>query len=209
MKRAWAWLRSQVQAQPQWANELDFVGPRVAPSPWSWLLLLTGLIVWAFILPQLQTLETDRADAEATLKRLQRAEHQQKVAVRGSQGQAPGKVSVPVLNQDSAVHAAQLAQWLGYPWMAMLDQVEAAAQAQDAVMLGLSLDLSTLASKADASPDLRLSAAVKDDGSALRWVQAQGQGGQLLSRERLSAPFVSAQGSYEWRVEATVSGEQP
>lgn len=195
--------------RPDWARELDFVGPRFSPSPWSWLALLLGLLAWGAILPQVQQLDVEQQEAQAVLKRLQRAEHQQAVMAKAPASHATPAEQAPGLSAESARHAAQMAQWLGYPWLAVLSQAEDAAKAEGAVMLGLSLDLATLGSKADVTPDVRLSAAVRDDASALRWVQAQGPSAQLLSRERLSTPFVAASGPYDWRAEAVIAGGTP
>jgi hypothetical protein len=56
---------------------------------------------------------------------------------------------------------------------------------------------------------VHLVAAVRDDASALRWTQALGPSAQLQVRERLAQPFMSVDGPYDWRVEATWSGELP
>ena len=194
---------------PQWAQELDFVGPRLSPSPWSWLLLLLGLVALGVVLPQVQEVAVQQAESQATLKRLQRAVHQQTLASRVPKAALSKVDQAPALLPEAARHAAQMAQWLGYPWLDLLDQVDAAAKAEQAVMLGFNLDLSTLGSRADSAPDVRLSAAVRDDASALRWVQAQGGAAQLLSRERLSTPFLAAAGNYEWRAEALLVGGAP
>lgn len=194
---------------PQWAQELDFVGPRISPAPWSWLLLLLGLVALGLVLPRAQALADQQVEAEATLKRLQRAAHQQTLTSRAPRLVVKQGAEAPALLPDTARHAAQLAQWLGYPWLTLLDEVDATAKGEQAVMLGFSLDLATLGSRADSAPDVRLSAAVRDDASALRWVQAQGGSAQLLSRERLSTPFVAAAGQYEWRAEAVLVGGTP
>lgn len=195
--------------RPQWAQELDFVGPRISPSAWSWLVLLLGLIAFGVVAPKAQEALAQQDEAQATLKRLQRAVHQQALAAKAPKSEMHKGDQAPTLSPESARHAAQMAQWLGYPWLDLLAHVEDAAKSEQAVMLGLSLDLATLGSRADSMPDARLSAAVRDDASALRWVQAQGATAQLLSRERLSTPFVAATGSYEWRAEALLSGGAP
>lgn len=194
---------------PQWAQELDFVGPRLSPSPWSWLLLLLGLVALGIVLPQVQGVLDQQAEAQATLRRLQRAVHQQALAAKAPNEAGRKADQAPALSADSAQHAAQVAQWLGYPWLDVLDQVDRAAKAEQAVMLAFNLDLATLGSRADSVPDVRLSAAVRDDTSALRWVQAQGGAAQLLSRERLGTPFVATAGNYEWRAEALLAGGAP
>lgn len=193
----------------QWAQELDFVGPRLSPSPWSWLLLLLGLVALGVVLPQVQDAFAQQAEAQATLKRLQRAVHQQTIAAKAPKEVVRQADQAPPLSPESAQHAAQVAQWLGYPWLSLLDQVDAAAKTEQVVMLAFNLDLATLGSRADSVPDVRLSAAVRDDASALRWVQVQGVSAQLLSRERLGTPFMVATGNYEWRAEALLAGGSP
>lgn len=208
MMRRWQGMWSP----PSWAEELDFVGPRVSASPWAWLLLLGGLVALGVVLPKVQEVSAQQAEAQATLKRLQRAVHQQALAAKAPKGpQSPVRKAdvAPTLSPESARHAAQMAQWLGYPWLDVLAQVEEAAHAEQAVMLGFNLDLATLGSRPDSAPEVRLSAAVRDDASALRWVQAQGSLAQLLSRERLETPFASAAGNYEWRAQALLSGVSP
>jgi hypothetical protein len=207
MKRWMSWL-----SPAHWADELDFVGPRVRTAPWAWLLLVAGLLSLAWALPQVQAVEADRAEAQLTLKRLQRAAHQQAVATKVAQAPtdkpSSGKLAPP-LSPDAARQAAQLAQWLAYPWMQVLSQVEQAAQAEQAVMLGFSLDLTALGSRADVWPDVRLSAAVRDDIAALKWLDAQGPAAQLLGRDRLGSGFDTPMGHYDWRVEAVWSGGAP
>lgn len=194
---------------PRWAQALDFVGPRVHTALWSWFLLACGLLAAGMLAPRIDQIEQDRRDAQISLQRLNRAAHQQALAAKAPVLPDGKGVQAPPLTPDTAARAAQLAQWLGYPWMAVMRQIETTAQAEQAVMLSFSLDLATLGSKAGRLPDIRVSAAVQDDTSALRWAQAQGPSAQLLSRERLSTPFAAAAGQYDWRVEATWSGEEP
>jgi hypothetical protein len=201
-------MRHKLRA-PAWAGELDFVGPRARTAPWAWGLLLAGLLALAWVLPQLTQVEADLQEAQQTLKRLDRAAHQQAVAAQAPQV-LPDKADLaPPLSGDSAQHAAQLAQWLAYPWMRVMDQVDAAAHGEQAVMLSFSLDLATLGSKPGVWPEVRVSAAVRDDASALRWAQAQGPSAQLLSRERLGTTFVAANGQYDWRAETSWAGGTP
>ena len=83
------------------------------------------------------------------------------------------------------------------------------ASAEQAVMLSFSLDIATLGSKPNTFPDVRVAAAVRDDASALRWAQALGASGQLLSRERLSSSFTAIAGQYDWRAQASWPGGTP
>lgn len=193
-----------------WADELDFVGPRVRTSVWAWILLLAGATTAAWVLPQVNQADADLSQAQHDLKRMQRAERQQVLAEQAPRvARDTNTPQAPVLTPESARQAAQLAQWLAYPWMQVISQVEDAAQAESAVMLSFSLDISTLASKGVVRPDVRLAAAVRDDASALRWAQSHGAGAQLLSREHLGASFATAAGAYEWRAEASWPGGAP
>jgi len=219
MTRLSTWFKQHARphaSQADWADELDFVGPRVRTALWSWVLLLAGLTGAAWVWPMVTQADADMAQAQLDLKRLQRAVHQHALEIKAAQaaqdpsaqdrGQAPGQTG---LTPEAMRHAAELAQSLGYPWLKVITQVEQAAQAEKAVMLAFSLDIGNLATAADAQPEVRLLAAVRDDESALRWAQTLGSTAQLRGREKLSAPFTSPSGTYEWRVEAAWSGEIP
>ena len=195
--------------EPAWADELDFVGPRVRTAPWAWAVLLLGLLVGAWSWSQVQRVDTDMRDAQQMLKRLERAQHQSHID-KLAQRQATVKgTAASGLSPDKARHAAQVAQWLAYPWVTALELVEATAQAEQAVMLSFSLDLAPLAVQPDRAPEVHVEAAVKDDDAALRWAHAHGSTAQLLKREKLALPFVTAVGSYEWRAQASWLGAQP
>lgn len=192
-----------------WVDELDFVGPRVRTAPWAWAVLLLGLLACTWTWSQVERLDADMHDAQQVLKRLERAKHQEHIdALARTPSIAKGGGAVS-LSPDKARHAAQLAQYLAYPWLAALAQVEASAQEEQAVMLSFSLDLTTLGAQADSAPEAHVEAAIKDDDAALRWAHAQGPTAQLLKREKLASPFVTAQGSYEWRAQASWAGAQP
>jgi hypothetical protein len=204
MSRRWTLSRPRA-----WADALDFVGPRVRTASWSWTLLLAGVVAVAWVVPQVNQAEQALVDAQADLKRLQRAAHQQKLAQTAPVRPDAKADQAPALGSESARQAAQLAQWLGYPWMTTLSGLEEAAKAEHAVMLSLSLDVASLGARPDAWPEAHLGAAVTDDAAALRWVQAQGPSAQLVSRERLSTPFAVGSANYGWRVEAVVAGGAP
>ena len=204
MKMAWLALR-----QTAWADEVDFVGPRVRTAPWAWVLLLLGLLACAWVWPTVTRLEGEMADAQQTVKRLQRAAHQARVSAQAKSQPAKDAGQGSSLSPDAARHAAQLAQWLAYPWLNVLEQVEVSSQTEQAVMLSFSLDLAPLAAQAQAAPEVRVVAAIKDDDAALRWANAQGLSAQLLTREKLATPFVSAAGAYNWRADASWPGVQP
>ncbi|MGC4061264.1 MAG: hypothetical protein QM749_10640 [Aquabacterium sp.] len=209
MKHWRAQLRTWA-SQNDWADELDFAGPRVRTASWSWILLLAGLTAAIWLWPMVTQADADAAQARLDLKRLQRAAHQQALAAKAAQmAQAKGEGKTMDPSPEAMRHAAQLAQWLGYPWTQVLDQVEHAAQAEQAVMLSFSLDIGAVAAAPDAVPEVRLSAAVRDDESALRWAQTLGSSAQLRGREKLGTPFMAASGQYDWRVEAAWTGETP
>ncbi|HEX5357277.1 MAG TPA: hypothetical protein VFW93_13745 [Aquabacterium sp.] len=194
---------------PAWADELDFVGPRVRTAPWAWAILLCGLLAAAWTWTCVSRLDNDLADAQQVVKRLQRAAHQAQVNSMASRQTGTAGSTAPALTPDAARHAAQLAQFLSYPWVSVMERVEQSAKAEQAVMLSFSLDLAPLATQAQAAPEVRVVAAIKDDDAALRWAHAQGTSAQLLNRERLAAPFVTAVGRYDWRAEASWPGAQP
>lgn len=204
MSRMWPPL-----SRPQWAQELDFVGPRVRTAPWAWALLLAGLVAVATELPLISQADADLLEAQTTLKRLQRAAHQQRLAAATPRASQAEGDAVATLTPESARRAAQVAQWLAYPWMAVIGQAESAAHTEQAVLLSFNLDLATLGSAPDAWPAAHVSAAVRDDASALRWAQAHGAHAQLLSRERLAASFESVAGTYDGRAEAMWPGGAP
>jgi hypothetical protein len=129
-----------------WAESLDFAGPRVRTAPWAWALLLAGLLSAAWVWPMVMQVDADMAEAQDTVKRLARAAHQREVAAKAPTHPVAGQQAVPNLTPEAAHHAAQLAQWLAYPWLDVLDQVESAAVAEQAVMLSFSLNLSALGS---------------------------------------------------------------
>jgi hypothetical protein len=203
--------------EPTWAQSLNLAGPRLPTASWAWVLLLAGLTALAWVLPQVQQLEAEQAQAQADVQRLQRARHQMEVqALAQTRAARPAHADAAkdgglasVLNEGNATRAAQLMQWLGFPWMATLQQADEAAQAEHALMLGFNLDLSNLGTGPQTLAWARMSAAVMDDAAALRWVQALGAQAQLMSRDKLGTPFDTARGPYAWRAEISWPGGQP
>ena len=107
-----------------------------------------------------------------------------------------------------------MARRLAYPWLGVLDEVELAAAAHGAVLLGLNVDLDARAEgSAAADPSsggvvgqslaapVRLQATLASDGAALTWAAALPQG-RWLSRAPLSTPFATARGSYGLKAQA-------
>ncbi len=191
--------------QSGWADELDFVGPRVRTALWSWALLIMGVAACMAVAEQAQQATVAQAEAQAMLHRLERSKHQQTMARAAPRAaSAAGLSTRQKLDEASTRQAAQVAQWLAYPWSAVIGRVEQSALQEQAVLTGFSLDISSLgAGKLDARPPIRLQAALRDDASALRWVAAHGEGAQMLGRSALSAPFEAMPGHYALRAEAT------
>lgn len=204
------WTRPEIPGwTAPWAEALDFVGPRVRTALWSWALLVLGMAACMAVAEQAQTVLTAQEGTAATLRRLERARHQQTLA------QAPPRSAASVasaasgaqakagaLDDASLKQAARVAQLLAYPWPTVIGRMEQAAQREHAVLTGFSLDINSLAGRPDALDQARLQAAVPDDAAALRWVAAHGDGAQLLGRDTLATPFDTALGHYALRAEA-------
>ena len=211
-------------AAPTWTQALNLAGPRLPTASWAWVLLLAGLTALAWVLPQAQQADADLAQAQADVQRLQRARHQLEVQAQ-AQARATRAPALPteagattanakadptgLLNESNAAHAAQLMQWLAFPWVATLQQADVAAQAERALLLGFNLELSNLGAGPQAQAWARMSAAVTDDAAALRWAQALGPQAQLMSRDKLGTPVDTARGPYAWRAEVSWPGAQP
>ena len=206
------WSRPPTSAwSSSWADELDFVGPRVRVALWSWALLIMGMAACLAMADQAQEVRGAQDEAQAVLHRLERARHQQTLARTAPRAaSAPGSPSYQTLDETSLRQAVQVAQWLAYPWPAVIGRVEQSARQEQAVLTGFSLDINSLGAKTEARPTVRLQAAMRDDASALRWVAAHGDGAQILGRSALTPPFDVTQGHYALRVEASwPAGEQP
>ncbi len=216
-------LRLMRSPVPTWTQSLNLAGPRLPTASWAWVLLLAGLTALAWVLPQVQQADADLAQAQADVQRLQRARHQLDVqaqaqaraatlpaAVDGAAASANAKADpTGLLNDGNAARAAQLMQWLAFPWVATLQQADEAAQAERALLLGFNLELSNLGAGPQAQAWARMSAAVTDDAAALRWAQALGPQAQLMSRDKLGTPVDTARGPYAWRAEVSWPGAQP
>lgn len=187
---------------PEWAAQLDFVGPRVRTSIWGWLLLLTGLSVLAMQADDLLAVQADQAQAQDSLHRLARAQHQLKLAQQARDAAARKPASQEArLSADGYQHAAQLAQWLGFDWAGVWGLVEMQTSLDKVVVTGFSLDLTTLGSREGALPDLQLHALVTDDAAALQWASHMGLGAQLKARETLPSPVITGHGNYTHKVD--------
>lgn len=191
----------RTQAAGEWTRALDFVGPRVVTSVWGWALLVLGLSLALSVADQAQSLAQQQADEEACLRRLQRAEHQQRMAMTPLRS-ASSAGDAAAWSPEALRSAQGVVSKLAYPWARVFDQVELAALQEQALLLGLSVDQDTPATDRAMVP-VRLTAAVQSDDAALRWAEAHGPGAQLMARERLASPAPSPQGDYPWRAEVT------
>lgn len=210
---------------PNWADELDLLGPRARTARWAWLVLLAGLCAVAAVLPMVNEAQAEHEAAQDTVRRLERATHQHALrsqrSPRALQARAgtTGGGSSDVLSGAPLRGAARVAQTLAYPWMALLAHTESTARQQRVALLSLSVDLAGLdgrlkpggdvAGAAMPGVDVRLSAAVMDDAQALLWAHAHGPRAQLLGRTRLPAALPAREGTYAWRVEAVWAGGTP
>jgi hypothetical protein len=190
-----------------WAQALDFVGPRVRVALWAWGLLVAGLAASMAVSEEAQHAFNARQEAQSALTRLERAKKQRAIAqavpraVKEHEG-AASMASGKALDAAALRQAARMATLLGFPWTPVIERIEQSAMQEHAVLTGLSIDVSSLSSRADAAPDVRLQAAVQDDAAALRWVDAHGEGAQLLGRDLLTHPFDTTAGHYALRAEA-------
>ena len=204
-----------------WAEGLNFVGPRVRTSFWGWALLAFGLIgVW-HALDLHRQLRSQQDEATEVVERLRRGAVGAARLAPGQAAAGKGRVKgavaeqgkpgdqAPVLKDEGWRQAAQLALWMGHPWQATLDHVDATALQEGAVLMQFSLDLAALGTQAGVTPEMRLQAAVIDDGVAWRWLQALGSRATMRSREPLAQGFSTARGAYALRVDVIGAGGQP
>jgi len=191
-----------------WADQLDFIGPRVRTSAWGWLALLVGMSVLAVQLDDYAAAEAEHAQAQDNLRRLQRAQHQASLAHKALESAARKPEGLQAtLTPDGYQHAAQLAQWLSYDWAGVWHLVESQASQDKALITGFSLDLGNLGSREGVFPELQLRAVVLDDAAALQWASHMGPGAQLKARETLPAPVLTGHGNYTHKVDLVMVQE--
>jgi len=97
-------------AQPDWAREIDFVGPRHRTSVWGWVLLGLGLLAAAYSAERLTQVEQEQLDAQAQMHRLTRAQRQQQLVVKAqdlAQTASSPEGAVPTLARADWRRAAQ------------------------------------------------------------------------------------------------------
>lgn len=189
-----------------WAQQLDFVGPRINTSLWGWALMVLGLCAAVYAADHAQHVQHAVDAEQATLHRLQRAQHQRQLA------QAPlrSASNVDAAWQPEALVSAQgVVRMLAYPWAKTFDQVEQAALQEQALLLSLAVDQDKPLTDARSPIVVRLSAAVISDEAALQWAAAHGDGAQLLARDRMATPAPSPQGDYPWRADVSWVGGAP
>jgi len=223
---ALAWMAPQADAdlagRPRtfgWAESLNFAGPRVQVSFWSWALLALSCIA-VFHTWQLrgQVGEAEQS-AQADLDRLQRharARDPRAASALGETGPAekvartaPAAAAAPALTAEGWTSAAQLAAWLGHPWAPVLDQVDASAHAHGVSLMRFQLDLGTWGSQAGQPVSWRSQAAVSDDAAVLAWLKDLGPTASWQRREALAEPVPSERGTLAWRVDVNALGRQP
>jgi len=201
------WTRPETAAwRTPWSEALDFVGPRVRTALWSWALLVLGMAACMAMAERAQALMATQDEAQASLRRLERARHQKTIALtapRAASSASAPRTTGHTLDDAALKQAARVSQLLAYPWPAVIGRLEQAAQGEHAVLTGFSLDINGLGGRPGALAQARLQAALPDDASALRWVAAHGEGAQLLGRDTLATPFDTAWGHYAIRAEAT------
>lgn len=214
MSAFFAWRTS-----PAWAEGLNFAGPRVRTSFWGWALLAFGLMGLLHVADLHQQVQAEQDEAAEVMARLRQNQDRPATVARVQASPLPthpdaAPHAAPQIADEALRQAAQLALWLGHPWSRTLDHVDATALQEGAVLMQFSLDLASLAAPAGADaangPELRLQAAVPDDATAWRWVQALGTQATLRSREPLAQGFATARGAYSLRIDvAQRLGGQP
>lgn len=211
------WRRWRAGSHPTWAESLNFAGPRVRASFWSWALLALGLIASVHALELSSQVDEAQGAAQAELLRLRahvaapvppkQVAPDASTAVK--RDEKPIAVQAPALPPQAWSSAAQLAAWLGHPWAAVLDHVDATAHQRGIALIRFQLDLGTWGTRAEQALSWRAQAAVPDDEAALAWVQALGPQAELQRRDALAQPVPSERGTLTWRIDVSASGGRP
>lgn len=205
-----------------WAESLNFVGPRVRVSFWSWALLALGAIAVVHALELARQVDAAGQAAHAELERLQRHARSNGapalpatgasgafVAAAADAGASSANEAAPSLQDEGWRSAAQLAAWLGHPWAPVLDQADASAHQRGIALMRFQLDLGSWGTRAAQPLSWRLQAAVSDDATALAWLQDLGADAQLLRRDALAQAVSSERGTLAWRIDVSAAGGQP
>jgi hypothetical protein len=187
-----------------WAEQLDFAGPRVRTAGWSWAVLGAGVLALLVV-----------ADRAVRLARAAKAEvRSDKARAKASSDTSASALEVPAapkLDDQALPEAVNMAAFMAYPWPDLMRDVSQRAMDHKVVLMALSLDLSGWDAGAAPVPTARLLAAVPSDEVALRWA-ADLPEGQLKTRSALQTPFSSLWGSFALKAEVQarwVPGSQP
>jgi len=220
-------LRLTTRASTDWAESLNFAGPRVRTSFWSWALLALGAIALVHALELAAQVDEAQAAAQAQWSRLQ--DHVQARAPRPVQAMSTASTAstasaasaalaapagspaerAPLLQTDAWRSAAQLAAWLGHPWAGALDHSDASAHRRGIALTRFQLDLSAWGTHADQPLSWRLQGVAPDDTAAWAWVQDLGPQAELRRRDALAQPVPVEGGTLTWRIDGSIAGEQP
>lgn len=223
------WLR---QRHIDWAESLNFAGPRVRTSFWSWALLALGGIALVHAMELAAQVDEAQQAAQQELSRLQAharspvpasgpdAVSGTTLAARaassasGAAGAAGARSSAlaepaPQLQPDAWRSAAQLAAWLSHPWAEALDHADATAHQRGVALTRWQIDLGTWGTQAAQPLPWRLQAAAPDDVTALAWVQDLGPQAELQRRDALAQPVPSERGTLLWRIDVSAAGGRP
>jgi hypothetical protein len=210
-----------------WAEQLDFAGPRVRTAGWSWAVLGAGVLALLVVADQGDAQHQAIDEAQAQLKRLSKADRAVRLAraakaeVRSDKARAKASSdtsasalevpAAPKLDDQALPEAVNMAAFMAYPWPDLMRDVSQRAMDHKVVLMALSLDLSGWDAGAAPVPTARLLAAVPSDEVALRWA-ADLPEGQLKTRSALQTPFSSLWGSFALKAEVQarwVPGSQP
>lgn len=226
---AWSSLLSR-KARIDWAESLNFAGPRVRTSFWSWALLALGAIAVVHALELAGQVDEAQEAVQAEVSRLQAHAQQLASPQEGATGRhalatnpvtalAPSSASAvsasspaelaPALPPEAHRSAAQLAAWLAHPWAEALDHADATAHRRGISLTRFQLDLGMWGTRADQPLAWRLQAAVPDDATALAWVRDLGPQAELQRRDALAQPVPSERGTLAWRIDVSGAGRQP
>ncbi len=174
------WPRQQ--CVPDWPEQLNLMGPRARTASWAWVLCLAGLTTWGWLWPEWARLADEAQQVQADLHRLQRAQHRQQLQLQVTERRPTAVASAEAQQPLVTAKAAQMAQWLAYPWLKTLNDLDVAAGRHQAMLLDFQLDLSAWDGQAGTRPWAHISAVAPSDVAALQWMQALGEHAQLLGR---------------------------
>lgn len=196
--------RAPARGRTDWDEALNFAGPRVPVSFWSWALLALSAIalVHALELHQQMTVSEQLTQDEGVrLQAHARPQHADQAAVADlPDGPEP-------LRPEAWRAAAQLAAHLAHPWAEALDQVDASAHRRGVALTRFQLDLSTWGAQPGQALPWRLQAAVPDDATALDWVQDLGPRAMLQRRDALPQAVQSERHLLAWRIDVGIDGD--